>query len=193
MHCTCVRERSAAKGAHVVRARASSSARRKQSAGRRGTVVVALCNRFVSSSLFVFYPSLLSFDCYKPYIPSRLPDFWQVPYSFTPEKSFRSNLFSISTMDYHYDVMNCRTPKEQFAEGVSVPVKFIYSRCFHHPDRRWRPRCTSDNNCTTDIIWLATNRGGRIIIISPPWSLCYDNSIKKLYSQWLDVFYLLIY
>lgn len=113
VHCACVREWSAAKGAHGVCARASSSAWRKQSAGRRGTVVVALCNWFVSSSLFVFYPSFLSFDCYKPYISSQLADFWQVPYSFSPEKSFRSNFFFRL-----YDGLPLRRHELQDAQGT---------------------------------------------------------------------------
>lgn len=29
-------------------------------------------------------------------------------------------------MDYRYDVMNCRTPKENFAEGVSEPPALNY-------------------------------------------------------------------
>lgn len=122
VHCACVRERSAAKGAHGVRARASCSARRKQSAGRRGTVVVALCNRFVSSSLFVFYPSFLSFDCYKPYIPSRLPDFWQVPYSF----SLRKSLFGRTFFFYFYDGLPLRRHELQDAQGTVC----------------WRGKCT---------------------------------------------------
>ncbi|KAL4121672.1 hypothetical protein QTP88_014135 [Uroleucon formosanum] len=31
-------------------------------------------------------------------------------------------------MDYHYDVMNCRTPKEQFAEGGAVAEEVYEGR-----------------------------------------------------------------
>jgi len=157
VHCACVRQRLAAKGAHGVRAR-----RVRPGANSRPVVVgrwssrcaTGSCRRRSSFSIHHFCRSIVINHIY--HRGYRTFDRYRIP---SLRKSlFGRTFFSISTMDYHYDVMNCRTPKEQFAEGVSVPLKCIYSRWFHHPNRRWRPRCTGDNNCTTDI-GLATNRG----------------------------------
>lgn len=45
------------------------------------------------------------------------------------EKPYRRNSprdIMPATMDYHYDVMNCRTPKEHFTDGVSGDVILCY-------------------------------------------------------------------
>jgi hypothetical protein len=73
----------------------------------------------------------LSSDCYK-YIPSSSTDLTGTVLVH-PGRSLFGRNFCSCDMDYHYDVMNCRTPKEQFAEGVSVSLKCIHSR----------PRCTT--------------------------------------------------
>lgn len=64
----------------------------------------------------------------------------------------------LTTMDYRYDVMNCRTPKENFAEGVSaanlsirVPIN-VYT--------------ADDSDSITTVLNLA---GTKIITISYTW------------------------